>query len=211
MNRLTFRTSLLRAARKDRPSRESAERVLAAALLISLETCTAPKRRLRSHDLLRNLLLPMAVLSLAGDPSPPFRSPSTAPSPVKVVARPPPPVPAVPTPTPVPVPVALLSPPLQLAPPPRAPSELSLLRRARAALPANPALALSALTTHARLYPRGLLLEEAEALRVDALFASNDLPATRVAAARFLAAHPASPYTQRIRNVATHAAAAHDD
>ncbi len=210
MNRSTFRSCLLRAARKDRPSRESAERVLAAALLVSLETCSAPNRRLRAHHLLRNLMLPMAVLSLAGDPSPPFRSPPPAPSPVKVVARPPPPVPAmIPIPISAPVPVPLLSSP-QVAPPPQTPSELSLLRRARAALPANPALALSALTTHARLYPRGLLLDEAEALRVDALFASNDLAATRVAAARFLAAHPASPYAQRIRNVATHAAA-HDD
>lgn len=206
----TFRAQLLRAARKDRPSRDSAERVLAAALLVSLETC-ASSRSLRARsptrDLLRRFLVPLSVLTLAGDPSP--RPLPVAPSPPPVASTPPvASSPSVPVPIPVPVPILFSPPPI--AAPSQAPSELSLLRRARASLPADPAAALSILSTHARLYPHGFLREEAEALRVDALFASNDLRTARAAAARFLAAHPRSPYTQRVQTVAARAAA-HDD
>lgn len=205
MNPVAFRASLLRAARNDRPPRETAERVLAAALLASLEACTQPPERPRRYaDLLHHLFVPLAVLTLAGDPSPPLRSSPPPPPRVEVVT--PPPVPAISASAPV----LILSFPPAVASPPPPPSELTLLSRARAALPAYPALAQATLATHARLYPGGLLREEAEALRVDALFASNDLPATRLAAARFLAAHPGSPYAQRMRTVAAHAAA-HDE
>ncbi len=218
MTPVAFRARLVRAARNDRPSRETAERVLAAALLVSLETCATPPPRALSavRDLLRRLLVPLSVVTLAGDPSPPVRPfpPSSAASAAPIVSAAPPPsapAPAPPpsAPAPAPAPVVLSSPPV--APPSpvpsQAPSELALLRRAKASLPADPAAAFAALSAHARLHPHGVLREEAEALRIDALFASNDREATRAAALRFLATHPRSPYTQRVQTVATRTAA----
>lgn len=207
MTPVAFRARLVRAARNDRPSRETAERVLAAALLVSLETCATPPPRALSavRDLLRRLLVPLSVVTLAGDPSPPVRPfpPSSAPSAAPIVSAAPPPS------APAPAPVVLSSPPV--APPSpvpsQAPSELALLRRAKSSLPADPAAAFAALSAHARLHPHGVLREEAEALRIDALFASNDREATRAAALRFLATHPRSPYTQRVQTVATRTAA----
>lgn len=209
MTPVAFRARLVRAARNDRPSRETAERVLAAALLVSLETCATPPPRALSavRDLLRRLLVPLSVVTLAGDPSPPVRPfpPSSAPSAAPIVSAAPPPS----APAPAPAPVVLSSPPV--APPSpvpsQAPSELALLRRAKSSLPADPAAAFAALSAHARLHPHGVLREEAEALRIDALFASNDREATRAAALRFLATHPRSPYTQRVQTVATRTAA----
>jgi len=218
MTPVAFRARLVRAARNDRPSRETAERVLAAALLVSLETCATPPPRALSavRDLLRRLLVPLSVVTLAGDPSPPVRPlpPSSAPSAAPIVSAAPPPSapgpappPSAPGPAPAPV---VLSPPPVAPPSPvpsQAPSELALLRRAKSSLPADPAAAFAALSAHARLHPHGVLREEAEALRIDALFASNDREATRAAALRFLATHPRSPYTQRVQTVATRTAA----
>ena len=217
MNPVLVRARLLRAARNDRPSRESAKRVLASALLVSLETCSTSSPRHRpavSRDLLRHLLLPLAVLIVAGDPVPSHRAPlvvsaraSRGPAAPAVVEAPTPAVvvssarPSLLAPAPAPPPPAAV--------PPRGaiPDELSLLRRARGSLPADPAGALAALAAHDRLYPRGHLREEAEAIRVHALFAANDRPATRAAAARFLAAHPQSPYAPRVRTVDARVAA----
>lgn len=211
MTPVAFRARFVRAARNDRPSRETAERVLAAALLVSLETCATPPPRglFVVRDLLRRLLVPLSVVTLAGDPSPPVRlfPPFSAPSAAPIVSAAPPP--AAPAPDPDPAPVVLSSPPV--APPSpvpsQAPSELALLRRAKSSLPADPAAAFAALSAHARLHPHGVLREEAEALRIDALFASNDVYATHAAALRFLASHPRSPYTQRVQTVATRTAA----
>ena len=90
MTPVAFRARLVRAARNDRPSRETAERVLAAALLVSLETCATPPPRALSavRDLLRRLLVPLSVVTLAGDPSPPVRPfpPSSAPSAAPIVS-----------------------------------------------------------------------------------------------------------------------------
>lgn len=89
--------------------------------------------------------------------------------------------------------------------------ELALLDRARKALGAGEAhAALSALAEHDRRFPHGELGLEAKLLRVEALVAGGDnAQATRRARA-FLAAHPNSPYTARVKVLlakATHTAA----
>ncbi|HEY8075359.1 MAG TPA: hypothetical protein VIF62_14645 [Labilithrix sp.] len=54
-----------------------------------------------------------------------------------------------------------------------------------------------------RRFPRGAFLEEAEALRVDAIAKTANFAATRHAADRFLVAHPSSPHAARIRTLSS--------
>lgn len=90
--------------------------------------------------------------------------------------------------------------------------ELALLDRARKALGTGDAsAALAALAKHDRRFPHGELGLEAELLRVEALEASGDNAAAAHRARAFLAAHPHSPYTARVKTLlakATHRAPA---
>jgi hypothetical protein len=80
--------------------------------------------------------------------------------------------------------------------------EITMLRRAKTQLSASdPRGALATLDAHDRVFPHGVLVEEAEALRVSALATAGDAARAKAAGARFLAAHPESPYAQRVRTV----------
>jgi hypothetical protein len=95
--------------------------------------------------------------------------------------------------------------PVAVAPTPAADpgeDEITMLRRAKSQLSASdPRGALATLDAHDRVFPHGVLVEEAEALRVSALATAGDAARARAAGARFLAAHPESPYAQRVRTV----------
>ncbi|MBX3186582.1 MAG: tetratricopeptide repeat protein [Labilithrix sp.] len=78
--------------------------------------------------------------------------------------------------------------------------EATLLRRAQAAIDSGDGVrALELLDTHARRYPNGVLADQREADRVLALCALGQMPASREAAERFLAARPRSSHAERVR------------
>jgi len=78
--------------------------------------------------------------------------------------------------------------------------QVSALDSARRALAAGDApAAVGALDDYAVRFPDGALVEEAEALRVQALLAAGDRAAATRAGDRFLAAHPNSPHAARVR------------
>lgn len=77
-------------------------------------------------------------------------------------------------------------------------AELSLLRRARAALPGAPQQALQLLAEHRRRFPAGHLAEERTLLRVQALCAAGQRDRARAAARSFARAYPDSPHTPTI-------------
>jgi hypothetical protein len=91
------------------------------------------------------------------------------------------------------------------APVPRAPhdtlaDQIATMDAIRAALAAgHGARALRLIDDYERRFPRGAFLEEAEALRVEALARSGDAASASHAARRFLAAHPGSPHAARVR------------
>jgi hypothetical protein len=78
-------------------------------------------------------------------------------------------------------------------------AELVLLRRALAALPSRPALALSLTDQHAREHPRGVFAQEREAIAIDAFLALQRTAAAEARVRRFLADHPRSPHAPRLR------------
>jgi len=87
--------------------------------------------------------------------------------------------------------------------------EIALLDRARFALGhGEPARALDVLLLHTRRYADGVLLPEAEALRIEALLARGDGPEGRARMERFLRAYPDSPLTTRLTRLAAQAATA---
>ncbi|HEY8073506.1 MAG TPA: outer membrane protein assembly factor BamD [Labilithrix sp.] len=63
----------------------------------------------------------------------------------------------------------------------------------------NGGRALRLVDDYERRFPRGAFVEEAEALRVEAIAKTGDSAAAQRAADRFLAAHPGSPHAARIR------------
>lgn len=77
-------------------------------------------------------------------------------------------------------------------------AELSLLRRARAALTGSPQQALRLLGEHARRFPTGVLAEERMLLRVQALCAVGRPERARAAAREFARAHPDSPHAPTV-------------
>ncbi|HEX3345383.1 MAG TPA: hypothetical protein VHS09_12455 [Polyangiaceae bacterium] len=73
------------------------------------------------------------------------------------------------------------------------PAERTLLDRARGDLLSGEApAALREIETHARLYRRGVLAEERDALRIEALVATQQYERARAAGARFRATYPGS-------------------
>jgi hypothetical protein len=81
-------------------------------------------------------------------------------------------------------------------------AEMRLLRRARSALnDGDPTQALARLTAHAETFAQGQMVEDREALRVQALCEAGRETAARVAATAFLATHPHSPHSARVQRI----------
>lgn len=74
----------------------------------------------------------------------------------------------------------------------RSPSEAELLSQARSVLTSRPEKALSLLSTHARLYPAGVLAEERELLKVRALKETGRNAEAQRQAEQFRESHPDS-------------------
>lgn len=85
------------------------------------------------------------------------------------------------------------------APSPR--SEVELLREAQAALASNPKRALELTNAHARNYPSGVMSQEREMVRINALVATGRTAEARAAAARFRKAYPKSAYLPRVESL----------
>jgi hypothetical protein len=81
--------------------------------------------------------------------------------------------------------------------------EISLIDGARAALAAgSPAEALTLLDRYRVRHPRGMLLPEALAMRIEAIDRSGDHARARALARSFLAEHPQSPLAPRLARLA---------
>ena len=82
-------------------------------------------------------------------------------------------------------------------------AEMAVLRRAGAQIRTGEGRrALTTLEEHARRFPQGQLVEDREALRVQALCAAGDDAGARAAARAFESAHPRSPHLERVRSLA---------
>jgi hypothetical protein len=79
------------------------------------------------------------------------------------------------------------------------PSEVELLRRARAALASRPRSAFALTEEHREHYPRGVFAQERDALAVEALLRAGDMERARELARDFLRDYPASPHAHRFR------------
>jgi hypothetical protein len=78
--------------------------------------------------------------------------------------------------------------------------QVTALDRARRALADGDSRgALHALDDYEARYPHGVLAEEAEVVRVEALVAAGDHEGAARVGARFLASHPNSPHASRVR------------
>lgn len=78
--------------------------------------------------------------------------------------------------------------------------ELAIIDAARGALVKAPATALSHVAHYRSLFPSPRFSDEADAVEVQALAALGRRDEASAKAAAFLAAHPNSPYTQRVRS-----------
>lgn len=152
---------------------------LAAALLVAAATFAAPR-------LMRAPERPAA-------PAVPSSAPAPAPAPSAEVSAdapaPPPPVPSS---------SAIRGPTATASPKSPRPSEDELLARARGRLQASPAAALSSTEDHARLYPRGQLVEEREVIAIDALVRLGRRAEAEARARSFLATHPQSIFRTKV-------------
>jgi TolA-binding protein len=84
---------------------------------------------------------------------------------------------------------------------PSAPPEEELILEARRALDRDPTLAASRLALHARLYPRGVMSEERDALRVEILARRGDRERAREALERLRARYPGSAHIARLERI----------
>ncbi len=75
---------------------------------------------------------------------------------------------------------------------PAKPSEASMIARAKGALETSPSKALAALAEHAKLYPKGVLAEEREVLRIRALKNLGRDDAAEAQQEKFRKEHPES-------------------
>jgi len=80
-------------------------------------------------------------------------------------------------------------------------AEVTLLRRAQAALEGAPAQALDLLVDHAQSYPRSSLAAEREIARATALCNLGRIDEARARAESFEAKHPSSPLLPRMRRI----------
>ena len=80
-------------------------------------------------------------------------------------------------------------------------TELSLLRRARAAVVSNPAEAVRLSSRHAERFPSGLLAQEREVIAIDALVRLGRGDEARARAARFIEHYSGSAHVPRLREL----------
>jgi len=81
------------------------------------------------------------------------------------------------------------------------PSEIELLKEARAALSGEPARALALVGRAAQLYPRGALGQEREMIRIQALVGVGKRDQALAAARALTARHPDTAYARRLRSL----------
>jgi hypothetical protein len=139
-------------------------------------------------------------LALRAPAPPTLPAPLVAPEPPAALEPPPvapPPLPPPRTAGTAPLPMPMLP---AAAPAPRSTldAELALIETARGQLGA-PRRALATLDEYGRAFPRGVLAEEAEILRLTALVAAGARQEAAARAAAFLTAHPRSPLVARAR------------
>jgi hypothetical protein len=79
-------------------------------------------------------------------------------------------------------------------------AEVALISSAQQALERDPRRALAALDEHERRFARGVLAEEREVLRFDALVALGQSSQARSCARAFVARFPSSPQRARLQN-----------
>lgn len=91
---------------------------------------------------------------------------------------------------------------LPSTPPVRAEEEIVLLERAETALTKDPAAALALTQTLEEAYPRGALVQEREAIAIEALAKLGRLEEAQARLRRFLSAHPESPHRMRLERLA---------
>lgn len=78
------------------------------------------------------------------------------------------------------------------------PSEVELLRRARAALTGRPREAFALTEQHRQHYVHGVFAQERDALAIEALMRAGDLDVARDLARRFIRDYPSSPHAHRL-------------
>jgi hypothetical protein len=82
-------------------------------------------------------------------------------------------------------------------------SEISLLKRAREAMQANPRKALALSSEHAKLYPGGALEQEREVIAIDALLRLGRKAEAAERAKQFQAHHRGSAHARRLGTLIT--------
>jgi hypothetical protein len=120
---------------------------------------------------------------------------------VETVVAPPPVAPLTPVRQAAPAqPVPLIAPATPALPASTLEAEVAMLRDANAALNAGDAArALALLDEHARRFPNGFLIEDADVLQISATCATGQTGAARELAAVFLSRHPGSSYASAVR------------
>jgi hypothetical protein len=81
-------------------------------------------------------------------------------------------------------------------------AEMDLLEQIRAAQASDPARALALVHDADRRFPRGVFGEEREAIAIECLARVGRASEAQTRASRFLAAHPRSPFAERVRHIA---------
>ncbi|MEZ4371577.1 MAG: hypothetical protein R3B07_12165 [Polyangiaceae bacterium] len=89
----------------------------------------------------------------------------------------------------------------QKASKPAAPSEASILERARRSLSKDPAAALAATQEHKRLYPSGVLAQEREVIAIEALKRLKREGEAKSRAETFEAEHPESAHQRKVESI----------
>jgi hypothetical protein len=79
------------------------------------------------------------------------------------------------------------------------PSEVELLRQARAALAGRPREAFALTEQHRQHYAHGTFVQERDALAIEALLRAGELDMARDLARRFVRDYPSSPHAHRFR------------
>jgi hypothetical protein len=213
-----FESKLLRAGRRDAPSRRGRRRILAGlglgGIFSTIAISTGAEASARGWLLAAGGSAAGALAVFAGVQAWSAQPPSEAHEQKPVVTKP------APLPAKAPAPVA--APPVEASEPDPAPTavlralrssaverrgdgltgELAALDEARRALGRNePSVALRALDDYSRSFPERRLGSEATVLRVEALSAAGDRAHARRVGEDFLRAHPKSPYEKRIRSL----------
>lgn len=220
--------AMIDAARTDKPTAATLARVLArvegGAPPSSGPGATRPALLAGGVGIAVIVAIAIAVWP-AGRTAPATRAvPPSDPAPVARSVPPPPSVPeAASAPPAGPTPEAASTPPAPSSPhvpapgrskrrdppatppalePAAQPSEVTLVERARSALVHDdPSTALATADEHASRYPDGILVEEREAIAIEALAGTGQLEDARARLARFIRRFPASGYRRHLEHL----------